>query len=51
MTFATGEYFSAQGDTGFYPQVTIDFEIHDAGQHYHVPLLLSPYGDSTYRGS
>ena len=44
MTFATGEYFSAQGDTGFYPHVTIDFEIHDAGQHYHVPLLLSPYG-------
>lgn len=36
---------------GFYPRVTIDFYVRDAAQHYHVPLLLSPFGYSTYRGS
>jgi 5-hydroxyisourate hydrolase len=48
ITFATGEYFS--GET-FFPEVSIVFTIKDAAQHYHVPLLLSPYGYSTYRGS
>jgi 5-hydroxyisourate hydrolase len=48
ITFATGEYFG--GDT-FFPEVSIVFTIQDASQHYHVPLLLSPYGYSTYRGS
>lgn len=37
--------------TGFYPEVVVVFTIADAGQHHHVPLLLSPYGYSTYRGS
>jgi 5-hydroxyisourate hydrolase len=37
--------------TGFYPEVVVVFTITDAGQHHHVPLLLSPYGYSTYRGS
>ena len=35
----------------FYPQVTVVFRIDDEAQHYHVPLLISPYGYSTYRGS
>ncbi len=51
MTFATGDYFRQQGTEGFYPVVTIEFEIREPDQHYHVPLLLSPYGYSTYRGS
>ena len=51
MTFATGEYFRSQGVDGFYPQVVVDFEIREPGDHYHVPLLLSPFGYSTYRGS
>jgi len=48
LTFATGEYFA--GAT-FFPEVSIVFAINDAAQHYHVPLLLSPFGYSTYRGS
>ena len=51
LTFKTGEYFAAQKVVGFYPQVQIEFEIHDVAQHYHVPLLLNPFGYSTYRGS
>jgi 5-hydroxyisourate hydrolase len=51
LVFATGEYFAATGQTGFYPEVTVVFEITDADRHYHVPLLLSPYAFSTYRGS
>jgi hydroxyisourate hydrolase len=50
LLFATGDYFTTQGLTGFYPSVTIEFETHDQS-HYHVPLLLNPYGYSTYRGS
>jgi 5-hydroxyisourate hydrolase len=41
----------ALGLTGFYPRVTVVCRIDDPGAHYHVPLLLSPYGYSTYRGS
>lgn len=51
ITFATAEYFAAQGVKGFYPKVEIFFEIHTPGEHYHVPLLLNPFGFSTYRGS
>lgn len=51
LTFETGAYFSAQNVEGFYPRVTVIFTVQDAAQHYHVPLLLSPYGYSTYRGS
>jgi 5-hydroxyisourate hydrolase len=35
----------------FYPEVTVVFKVDDPSQHYHVPLLISPYGYSTYRGS
>jgi 5-hydroxyisourate hydrolase len=51
LTFETGTYFKSHDIESFYPQVTVTFAISDAAQHYHVPLLLSPYGFSTYRGS
>jgi 5-hydroxyisourate hydrolase len=51
LVFDTAAYFAASGQTGFYPRVTIDFTIADESGHYHVPLLLSPFAYSTYRGS
>ncbi|MEH3141572.1 MAG: hydroxyisourate hydrolase [Mycobacterium kyogaense] len=51
LRFDTAGYFTAQGVTGFYPEVVITFEVTDAQAHHHVPLLLSPYAYSTYRGS
>jgi 5-hydroxyisourate hydrolase len=51
LTFDTEGYFAALDVKCFYPQVSVVFEIEDATQHYHIPLLLSPYGYSTYRGS
>jgi len=51
ITFDTGAYFAREGKRGFYPQVTVLFEVEDPSQHHHIPLLLSPYGYSTYRGS
>ena len=51
LTFDTGAYFAAQKVEGFYPEVTIVFTVRDPAQHYHVPLLLNPFGYSTYRGS
>ncbi len=51
ITFDTGAYFAQHNIPGFYPQVSVIFSIGDATQHYHVPLLLSPFGYSTYRGS
>lgn len=51
LTFEVGAYFTETHRESFYPVVTIAFEIPDVTQHYHVPLLLSPYGYSTYRGS
>jgi 5-hydroxyisourate hydrolase len=50
LTFDTGQYAKDTGGQTFFPEVSIVFEITDAG-HYHVPLLLSPFGYSTYRGS
>jgi len=47
LTFETGAY----NPSGFYPEATIVFHVSDVAQHYHVPLLLSPFGYSTYRGS
>jgi 5-hydroxyisourate hydrolase len=47
LTFDTDAYL---GGAGFYPEVTIVFEVTEE-DHYHVPLLLSPFGYSTYRGS
>ena len=51
MTFDTGRYFESAGTAGFYPYVSIVFQIEAPQDHYHVPLLLSPFGYSTYRGS
>ena len=51
MRFDTGAYFTAQGVAGFYPEVVVAFEVTDPAGRYHVPLLLSPYAYSTYRGS
>ena len=51
ITFDTAAYFAAQELDGFYPSVSVLFLVDDGIAHYHVPLLLSPYGYSTYRGS
>ena len=51
LEFAVGQYFRAAGRTAFYPRVTIDFIVSGADGHYHVPVLLSPFAYSTYRGS
>lgn len=50
LTFGVASYFKKTGQTGFYPSVAIVFSVRDGG-HHHVPLLLSPWGYSTYRGS
>ncbi len=51
LEFQVGAYFAASARPAFYPRVTIDFLLTDTGGHYHVPLLLSPFAYSTYRGS
>jgi 5-hydroxyisourate hydrolase len=51
FTFLTGDYFSSSGVPAFFPEVTITFSVSSAAEHYHVPLLLSPFAYSTYRGS
>jgi 5-hydroxyisourate hydrolase len=51
LTFFVAEYFAARGTAAFYDEITIRFLIDDPERNYHVPLLLSPWGYSTYRGS
>ena len=51
LTFDAGAYLAAAGAEGFYAEVVVSFVVRDAAAHYHVPLLLSPYGYTTYRGS
>jgi 5-hydroxyisourate hydrolase len=51
LVFDTRSYFQSLRTRSFYPQVTVVFEVADENAHYHVPLLLSPFGYSTYRGS
>lgn len=51
LEFATAAYFNASGTAAFYPEVSVVFTVTDAGAHHHVPLLLSPFGYSTYRGT
>ena len=48
IVFATGDYF---GGRAFHPQVSVEFVVQDPGEGHHVPLLLTPYGYTTYRGS
>jgi len=50
LRFDTGAYFKAQGVPSLHPLIEIVFEVRDA-EHYHVPLLVSPFGYTTYRGS
>lgn len=51
LTFETGPYFATRGIKPFHPRVSVTFEITDPKQHHHVPLLISPFGYTTYRGS
>lgn len=51
LRFDSGAYYAASATTAFYPEIAIAFTVTDAGGHYHVPLLLNPFGYSTYRGS
>lgn len=51
LRFDTAAYFRAQGIRTFYPSVRVVFFVDAPEEHYHVPLLLSPFGYSTYRGS
>lgn len=55
LEFDVGQYFRDLGvvlpDPAFLEVVVVDFGVADAGSHYHVPLLVSPFGYSTYRGS
>ena len=51
MLALAGAYFANAKVTGFYPVAQVVFEIHQTQSHYHIPLLVSPFGFSTYRGS
>ena len=51
LTFVTGPYFKALGQATLYPEVTITFSVAPGEQSYHIPLLSSPFGYSTYRGT
>jgi 5-hydroxyisourate hydrolase len=51
LSFETAAYFRAASREAFFERVTLEFSVVDASQHYHVPLLLTPFGYTTYRGS
>ncbi len=51
LRFDVAAYYRAQGVETFYAEVSVTFEVRNPGEHYHVPLLLSPWGYTTYRGS
>jgi len=51
LRFDTGSYFADAGIETFYPEVVVVFTIADPDQHYHVPVLLNPFGYGTYRGT
>ena len=51
LLFHATEYFREQNAKTFYSEIPVIFEVSDPNQHYHVPLLISPFGYSTYRGS
>ncbi len=51
VVFRTGEFYAERKQATFFPEVPVVFKVDDASQHYHIPLLLSPYGFSTYRGN
>jgi 5-hydroxyisourate hydrolase len=51
LVFATGAWSAAQGRETFWPEVVLSFAVREPAEHHHVPLLLSPFAYSTYRGS
>ncbi|SFP70075.1 5-hydroxyisourate hydrolase [Geodermatophilus dictyosporus] len=51
LVFATGAWFADRGGAAFWPEVTLTFAVAEPAEHHHVPLLLSPFAYSTYRGS
>ena len=51
LQFAVGDWYAQQGQSSFYPEIKILFQVVNVHEHYHVPLLLNAYGYSTYRGS
>jgi 5-hydroxyisourate hydrolase len=51
LLFFSADYFRERDTKTFYPEIPVIFEVKDSAQHYHVPLLISPFGYSTYRGS
>ena len=51
LVFGTGEWFAGQGRETFWPEVVLTFAVREPAEHHHVPLLLSPFSYSTYRGS
>lgn len=51
LTFDVGTYYASRGTETFYPTIIIVFKVRSSAEHHHVPLLLSPFGYSTYRGS
>jgi 5-hydroxyisourate hydrolase len=51
LVFATGPWFAEQGRETFYPEVVLTFVVQEPAESHHVPLLLSPFAYSTYRGS
>lgn len=51
MTFLVADYFSKDARESFYTEIVVSFHVTAGAAHYHVPLLLSPFGYSTYRGT
>jgi 5-hydroxyisourate hydrolase len=51
LVFGTGEWMRATGRVSLYPEIGVDVELREGERHYHLPLLLSPHGYTTYRGS
>jgi 5-hydroxyisourate hydrolase len=51
IVFKTGEHYARQGQATFFPRIPVEFKVENTTQHFHIPLLLSPFGYSTYRGN
>lgn len=51
IVFRTGEHYARKGQATFFPRIPLEFTVDAPTQHYHIPLLLSPFGYSTYRGN
>lgn len=51
IVFKTGEHYARLKQDTFFPEIPVQFHVEKTGQHYHIPLLLSPFGFSTYRGN